>query len=535
MLMFPEPEATMEEEWCRGQLQQIYAVHNPSKLTEIDRLLVKYAGRERILYEKACKKYGVQPAPKDSRQSPRGRPQSPEHVLEAWARANRVTLQPEHSAPSTISSNQASFGPKGYVHPELERLVPSQDGRNRSETLQKPDIGKDWAFDQAHIKDLVRQALRDVLEAKRSMSQRTAIVLGVSVLFIVVSIIVAVGSSQAAAAGNGPPRKDSAMLGHDRYGVVELTTFRTTTTTTSFQGPMVTFFTAETRGRPLLDTIGSFHTEFHQQVINVGYGKKWVNYKTKVLLLQRYLREIIDENARAILEGSDPVPLGNRLVAFIDGSDVFHGGCSQKEFMKAYYDIVRASGAKIVFSAEIVCGEQDCNKVPDVPIWASRLGGGKDLEGGFWKQYAEGCHGTWTDECAARRDCGGSAPCADPPAVKFLNSGFFIGPVAEISAMMDWTLLHYDETSVWGDQSAFAVYWLDNPDKVTLDYNGALTLQLSDLDWSLLEVDKSRGIIWNQGFQRVQCLIHGNGRGIYYMKHLLEDLTNSTLKKLRNW
>jgi hypothetical protein len=533
----------MEEDWCRGQLQQIYAVHNPSKLDEIDRLLAKYSGRERILYEKACKKYGVQPS-KDSRAAlssgkSRSHPSSPQEVMEAWARANHVTLQPESSTPSTTSSQHS--GPKSYVHPELERLVPSQDTcRNRAEAIRIPGIGKNWAFDPEHIKGLIPESLRDIMDGRRSISMRAALIMGVSVFFIVASIIGAclMAVPSKAAAGSRPepvPRQESVIIpSTSPFGVVAIG-LTTTATTTSFQGPMVTFFTAETRGTPLLDTVGSFHTDFRQQVINVGYGKKWKNYKTKVSMLQRYLREIIDENARAILAGADPVALGNRLVAFIDGSDVFHGGCSQEEFMEAYQDIVRASGAKIVFSAEIVCGEQDCNKVPDVPVWASRLGGGKDLEGGFWKQYAEGCHGTWTDECAARRDCGGSAPCAEPPAVKFLNSGFFIGPVAEISAMMDWALLHYDEVSVWGDQSAFAMYWLDNPDKVTLDYNGVLALQLSDLDWKLLEVDKKRGVVWNQGFQRVQCLIHGNGRGIYYMKHLLEDLTNSTLKKLRNW
>merc|ERR1712217_892207 len=153
------------------------------------------------------------------------------------------------------------------------------------------------------------------------------------------------------------------------------------------------------------------------------------------------------------------------------------------------------------------------------------MAGGENLSGGFWKQYAVGCKGTWTDECSAKRDCGFWAPCAVPPAVKFLNSGFFMGPVQDIKKMMDWTLENYDDTSVWGDQSSFAVYWLNGPSnaaKISLDYTGDLALSLSDMSWKLLREDKTRGIVHNVAFNRTQCLIHGNGRGVWFLKHVLK-------------
>jgi len=292
----------------------------------------------------------------------------------------------------------------------------------------------------------------------------------------------------------------------------------------------LTLLTAETRGKSLLECVGDFAAGFAVPVINVGLGKDWYSFKTKVEMLRDYVSGLKLSREAQGKSNKD------HFVAFFDGKDVFWGGCSPADFMAAYHRIVDASGARIVFGAEIVCGEQDCNRVPPVPRWAHDLAGGRDLEGGFWDLYNEGCHGTWSDECAARRDCGFAAPCAEPPAVKFLNSGFFMGPVDEVAAMMEWSLANYDNTSVYGDQSVFSKWWELHPDKLTLDYLGELSLQLSDLDWSLLTADRRTGIVWNTGFDRVQCLIHGNGRGSFFAAHLLRHLTGGfDQKDLLGW
>jgi hypothetical protein len=288
--------------------------------------------------------------------------------------------------------------------------------------------------------------------------------------------------------------------------------------------------TAETRGESLLESVTDFPAGFAAPVINIGLGKTWTSFKTKVELIHDYLVGLRRIRTERGLSSSD------HYVAFFDGKDVFWGGCSSGDFLGAYRRIVAASGARIVFGAEIVCGEQDCNKVPPVPRWAEDMAGGKDLDGGFWETYNEGCHGTWDDDCASRRDCGFSAPCAQPPAVKFLNSGFFMGPVDDLATMMEWVLANYDNTTVYGDQSVFSKWWELHPDRVTLDYLGELSLQLSDLGWNLLSPRTRTGTIWNNAFDRVQCLIHGNGRGSYFAAHLLRLLTDGRDQKdLRGW
>uniref|UniRef100_A0A7S1M398 Uncharacterized protein n=1 Tax=Alexandrium catenella TaxID=2925 RepID=A0A7S1M398_ALECA len=251
-----------------------------------------------------------------------------------------------------------------------------------------------------------------------------------------------------------------------------------TTTTTTVVYPYtrkINFVTAETRGDPMLVRVGEFEKQFKTDVVNIGEGKDWDGFKFKVKMLQEYLR-------KRVLEGA-----GDELIAFLDGSDVLWGGCDPGYFQHAYEEIVRLSGASVVFSAELACGEQDCNKVPRVPDWAVQLSGNKDLNGGFWKPYVDGCKATWTDECSAKRDCGGLAACADPPAVRFLNSGFVMGPTTDLARMFDWSLENYDNVSVWGDQSVLAEYWLHHQEDVTLDYTGALAASISDMRWELLE------------------------------------------------
>jgi len=256
-------------------------------------------------------------------------------------------------------------------------------------------------------------------------------------------------------------------------------TFTTVTTTVTTTRPIpldpaageVTFVTAETRGEPMLLKYG----RFGGRVLNLGTGTKWDGYETKVKLLRRWLHDQL-----AAGKGDD-------LVAFFDGSDVIWGGCELRHFIRAYHRIANRSGAKVVFSAELVCGEQDCNKVPDVPYWAIKIAGGRPLNGGFWKKYVDGCDKTWDDDCSSRRDCGGLAACSVPPSVKFLNSGFVMGPVEDLFRLMDWSMNNYKKYSVWGDQSVFAVYWLKHQEEVTLDYLGELALSLSDMRWDILE------------------------------------------------
>lgn len=267
------------------------------------------------------------------------------------------------------------------------------------------------------------------------------------------------------------------------------TTTTTTTSTTTSTLPDPVFVTLQTKGSSLLQKVGGPF-----EVVNIGAGKPWHGYKTKFERLLPFLKSKKDDD----------------LVAFMDGTDIFWGGCEMKDFLHYYQQIVEASGASIVISAEIACGEQPCNKVPPAPEWAVNLAN-ISLNDGFWQKYV------------SPKGCGSvGCPCASPPAIKFLNSGFIIGPVKDLLPMISWSLDNYDKESTLGDQSVLAKYWFANTDQIALDYQGALCLSTSDLNpYTLFAKDPITGGLWNKAFGRMQCLTHGNGRGRYALWDLL--------------
>eukprot|EP00435_Cladocopium_sp_Y103_P048074 s686_g14.t1 len=259
---------------------------------------------------------------------------------------------------------------------------------------------------------------------------------------------------------------------------------RVTSRTSSTAAPAVAaptyFVTINTKSTPLVTKVGAPF-----EVFNLGMGKTWDGFKTKFELLLPFLENRAESD----------------LIAFMDGADVFWGGCDMEQFLRSYHEIVNRSKAPIVISAEIACGEQQCWKVPKVPSWADNMSH-QNLGGGFWADYVapDGCRST-------------CCPCRKPPAVTFLNSGFMIGPMGEIRDLVRWSLENYDEVSTLGDQSVIAYYWFHKGrSKITLDYAGELCLTLSDLQPSALLNLTHRGHIWNKAFGRKQCFIHGNGR-----------------------
>lgn len=280
----------------------------------------------------------------------------------------------------------------------------------------------------------------------------------------------------------------AATMVENRIGGTTMTwTFTTTTSTTPLPDPI--FVTLQTNGSSLLEKVGGPF-----EVVNIGEGEPWHGYKTKFELLLPFLKSKKDDD----------------LVAFMDGTDIFWGGCEMKDFLHYYQQIVEASGASIVISAEIACGEQPCNKVPPAPEWAVDLAN-ISLNDGFWEKFVseKGC-GTF------------GCPCAKPPAIKFLNSGFIFGPVKDLVPMISWSLDNYDKESTLGDQSVLAKYWFMHPDQIALDYQGALCLSTSDLNpYTLFAKDPITGGLWNKAFGRMQCLTHGNGRGRYALWDLL--------------
>ena len=134
--------------------------------------------------------------------------------------------------------------------------------------------------------------------------------------------------------------------------------------------------------------------------------------------------------------------LGDRLVVFIDGSDVMWGGCDtfEREYARiaarhaaattaaaaaaaTAFASASASGPPIVFSAELGCDYHvptppGCAAIPAPPAWAATTPLHADL-------------GRWHN-CAAP----GAAPCTEPPSYRFLNSGAFAGTAAALHRML---------------------------------------------------------------------------------------------------
>lgn len=259
----------------------------------------------------------------------------------------------------------------------------------------------------------------------------------------------------------------------------------------------VTFVTVETRGQPWLSKIG----HFPEPVINAAIGQALPNigvYHLKIKILIRWLE-------------TQPA---TQLVAFVDG-DVFWGGCSLEEFVGAYNDIVRQTGAKVVFGAEMSCTDQDCRKVPSIPSyaqWRTR----------DWAQFAE-CPASWDEKCAQSRSC---LACSDPPAPMFLNSGFFMGPAGHLLKMTLMANSHgnWEQKGIQGDQGIFAEYWLQHPDVVTLDYETRLVMNMAYLASNATSLNTTTGTVLNQARNHIACFVHGNGPSKTRVKKLIQDM-----------
>eukprot|EP00928_Gymnodinium_smaydae_P048793 TRINITY_DN32671_c0_g1_i1.p1 TRINITY_DN32671_c0_g1~~TRINITY_DN32671_c0_g1_i1.p1 ORF type:complete len:388 (-),score=88.46 TRINITY_DN32671_c0_g1_i1:102-1265(-) len=278
------------------------------------------------------------------------------------------------------------------------------------------------------------------------------------------------------------------------------------------------FVSVNTQGEIALKSEG----HFPEDVINAGKGKQWKGYGTKLV-------EILSVVSK--LQADD-------MLVYVDGNDVTWGGCSKAQFLQSYQEIRDASGAPVVFGAEMVCGEQECGGASSaIPPWALTR-----AKPPFLRMLAEGelneCTEQVKSEC--RCDRPSSPPCraffsnysfADIPdfeldntggnyevTFKYLNSGFFIGPVRSIRKMLEWSVFHYigvKNKKYWmHDQGVLAEYRRLNPTLVTLDYFGELALSLPRVSKIVLQTEVSEGgrriarskLLGN----KAQCFIHNN-------------------------
>ena len=209
--------------------------------------------------------------------------------------------------------------------------------------------------------------------------------------------------------------------------------------------------TFEDRGPPrILQGLSRDAPLWVRQVINLGAsGHTYKGWFTKPRVLHAWL----EQHAAA---------LGERLVVFIDGSDVVWGGCTTFEEEYARIAAMHGNGRDqqgqprpIIFSAELGCDfhvptPPGCAATPAPPGWV------------LAQSALHASLGRWHN-C----DAEGAAPCYDPPSYRFLNSGAFVGPASSVRAMLS-AVLRYPHAAVVNarnakrdDGLALARYWLE--------------------------------------------------------------------------
>ena len=129
----------------------------------------------------------------------------------------------------------------------------------------------------------------------------------------------------------------------------------------------------------------------------------------------RKLREWLLRNLDAV---------GSRPVVFVDGSDVVWGGCA--DFERQIRRVARFPH-DVIFSAEWGCDDHmptppGCAGIPPAPDSTSLV-----TRGAAGVELGRGAEARRRMLRWASCDAKGPAPCSEPPAYKFLNSGGMVG------------------------------------------------------------------------------------------------------------
>jgi len=235
---------------------------------------------------------------------------------------------------------------------------------------------------------------------------------------------------------------------------------------------------------------------------NVGSGKTWEGFRTKVLT---YLPAV---QARAKQEPGE-------LVMLMD-ADVGFGGCSEEELLERYHRVVEHSGgASVVVSADV-------NQYPPIRDGIHRF------------------HQFEDRRASVMKSAGLEVDAFRPYFVKnmvtdyaFVNSGFVMGPAEDLAVVLECMLnagwdhecrkhptCHIgnfsrrevagaNEECCFDDQRALTSCALEHPKKIAIDYTGSLMLTTYGLQ-NMLEVRRQR--IHNEATGTTQCFIHANGQ-----------------------
>lgn len=211
-----------------------------------------------------------------------------------------------------------------------------------------------------------------------------------------------------------------------------------------------------------------------------GLGEEWTGFGMKLRLMYEAIKD-------------DPA---ERVVLFVDAYDVL--------FLPAGTEILTrflAFGAPIVFSAELACWpfEDLAGEYPEPAV--------TDLE-------------PVDPRIAALRP---KPPLAVP--LKYLNSGSYIGYAGAVrDALLELSPEDEDD-----DQGLFTRYFLDHPEKVSLDYQASLFHTLFGVGAERFVLESNPLGLRSKITGSHPCLVHGNGSGKYALLEIIKGLRE------RNW
>lgn len=201
----------------------------------------------------------------------------------------------------------------------------------------------------------------------------------------------------------------------------------------------------------------------------------------------------------------------DRLAVVHSYGDVLYGGCALNATLHKYRQITAASG-----------GTQTIVMAAEVTPWPWALG---------WRFSRTG----WTalrrtavleDSSLADGWESTFANCTDPaagpcsPRNEFANAGLIMGPVEDIYEM-------FSSLGSFGglDNQLANEYFLNHPEKVTLDYAGVLFLSLHNMvknGVSPVEVVQGNNtkVLHSKTMNTKVCFVHGNGNGFSALQDL---------------
>jgi len=206
----------------------------------------------------------------------------------------------------------------------------------------------------------------------------------------------------------------------------------------------------------------------------------------------------------------------NKLMVLHSGGDTLAGGCTEQELQDRYDALIQAAGGTqtIVFAAE-------------VSPFPADLGWSYNLSSSSWAEErrtntltALGIPEDWASLYA---NCT-NGPCGPTMKYQYANSGFIMGPVDDLITMFkefekytSWTNRHIND------------YFLQNGDKVTLDYGGTLALTLNNMGNADFPVFFARSMSGSSMLRRKGtfapiCFVHGNGNGFDKLKSMAEAI-----------